>query len=344
MSKAALRQSTEFSQLRALAAKIGADPMQIQGPGGNVSIKSGGHMLVKASGTWLSDAMSEDIFTAVDANAMTAAVRAGDASADAPQTFQIGEGLKPSIETGFHAVLDAPVILHTHCIHTIARSTAPMATADLDALRLVRVGYTKPGAALANSIDRAWHPGARGCVLANHGILAAGASVAEAEDILKAAAKAFDAGIPSPSADPDPALAAQLEGSAWQALGPGATTALAFDAPARQAATGAALFPDQVIFLGPRPFVADSLPIEPPDGPAASLAILPERGAAVPTDASPALLALAHMMGEVVFRLPPDPTRLTETEALDLLGWDAEKHRQALEKARAARLAGDNAR
>lgn len=343
MTPETLRQSPAFTQLRQLAQQLGEDPSQIQGPGGNVSIKEDGVMLVKASGTWLADAMGDDIFTAVDSAAMKAAVEAGDASADAPQSFQIGAGLKPSIETGFHAALDAPVVLHTHCVAALARSTAPISTAELDALGLVRVDYAKPGADVARAICEAWRPGARGCLLTNHGIIAAGETVEEANQVLRDVAAAFDVG-PIPQAAPAAELAKALEGSGWQSLGPGSTTALAFDEDAMALATGAALFPDQVIFLGPRPFKALTLPITPPDGPPASLALLPGRGAAVPEGASPALIALAEMMGDVIFRLPGNPTRLTEDETLELLDWDAEKHRQALELARTARLdAGDSA-
>lgn len=336
LSAEALRESAAFAELRAAAARLGRDPMQIQGPGGNVSLKADGVMLVKASGTWLADAETEDVFTAVDAASMTAAVAAGAPASDLPEEFQVGDGLKPSIETGFHAILDAPVVLHTHCVATLARSTAPLSAAELEPLGLVRVDYAKPGAALAKSILEAWRPGARGVVLANHGIIATGATVAEAEAVLAEAAAAFGTG-PAPHRAPDPTLDADLADSGWRPLSPGATTALAFDPTRLDLALGPALFPDQVIFLGPAPFAGD-LPLRAPEGPARPLALLPNRGAAIPVDASPALEALAEMMGDVVFRLPDTPSRLNEGEIAELLGWDAEKYRQALEKARADRL------
>lgn len=335
-----LRQSDAFARLTATAQRLGADPMQIQGPGGNVSLKSQDTMLVKASGTWLADAETSDIFTAVDTKAMRAALETGDPSADEPATFQLGEGLKPSIETSFHAILDAPVVLHTHCVATLARSTAPIPSAELDALRLVKVPYAMPGAALARSIMEAWQPGARGVVLTNHGIIATGQTVDEAEDVLASAAVAFDAGT-APACAPDPQLAADLEDSPWKPLGPGATTALAFDPARLGLAIGRALCPDQVIFLGPTPFSADTLPIAAPPGPACALVFLPGRGAAIPRDASPALEALAMMIGEVVFRLAGLPTRLDDADTAALLGWDAEKYRQALEEERAERLSAE---
>lgn len=339
MTPDALRQTPEFQRLNTSAARIGADPKQIQGPGGNFSIKAGGTMLVKASGTWLADADTSDIFTAVDATGIKAAVQAGDPTADTPQQFQLGEGAKPSIETGFHAIFDDEVVLHTHCVATLARSTAPFVRAELDALKLSWVPYAKPGAALARAILQAQQPGTRGVILANHGVIVTGTTVAEAEAHLMKIATALET-APVPIASPDPEFEAALADTPWQALGPGATTALAFSPKQRELAIGPAIFPDQVIFLGSSPIKARRLPPEPQMTPPQPLVIVPDQGAAIPRNASPALRALAQMMGEVVFRLPGDPSRLTETEISELLGWDAEAYRQALEQARTERLFG----
>lgn len=339
MSIAELYRSAEFAALCLTAERLGNDPLQIQGPGGNVSIKSGGEMLVKASGTWLADAMQQDIFAPVDAAQMAAALRAGNPAANKPAEFLLSDGLRPSIETSFHAILDAPVVLHTHCVATLARSTAPLSTAELDAVKLVSVPYRKPGAELARAVFDAWHQGAVGAVLANHGLIVVGDTVSEAESRLHTIARHFDTG-PAPQCDPDPELVSDLQGSGWAALGNGTTTALAFHPNALALLTGPALFPDQVIFLGPEPF-ATGLPVRCPAGPPASLAVFPGRGAAVPEKATPACIALAEMMGNVVFRLPGNPTRLTTDQTLDLLGWDSEKYRQILENERTARLAGN---
>ena len=49
-----------------LSAKIGKDLSLIQGGGGNTSIKEEDSMWVKASGKWLSDAETENIFVSVN--------------------------------------------------------------------------------------------------------------------------------------------------------------------------------------------------------------------------------------------------------------------------------------
>jgi len=333
-----LYRSAEFSALKAAAVRLGTDPLQIQGPGGNVSLKAGGKMLVKASGTWLADAEQQEIFAAVDAAAMKSALKDGDPIADKPAEFLLSGGLRPSIETSFHAAIEAPVVLHTHCVATLARSTAPIPAADLDALGLAYVPYFKPGADLARSILEVWSLGKKGVVLGNHGLIIVGESVKEAEARVLEVARFFDRSV-VPERESDPTLAADLSGSGWKPLSAGATTALAFHPEALAQTIEPALFPDQVIFLGPAPFVT-GIPVETREGPPASLALFPGRGAAVPANASPACVALAEMMGEVVFRLPENPSRLTSQQSLELLGWDAEKHRQALEKTRTERLSG----
>jgi len=47
-------------------AAIGADPLLVQGAGGNVSWKESDTLWVKASGTWLKEAVQKDIFVPVE--------------------------------------------------------------------------------------------------------------------------------------------------------------------------------------------------------------------------------------------------------------------------------------
>ena len=77
-----LRADPELAALRAVSARLGADPLQVQGPGGNTSVKRDGAMWVKASGTWLADAATAEIFVPVDAAAMRAAMTADPAAAE----------------------------------------------------------------------------------------------------------------------------------------------------------------------------------------------------------------------------------------------------------------------
>lgn len=46
-------EDADMQDLNALAASLGRDPLVVQGPGGNISLKRDGVMWVKASGTWM---------------------------------------------------------------------------------------------------------------------------------------------------------------------------------------------------------------------------------------------------------------------------------------------------
>lgn len=348
-----LRASAEYAALLTVASRLGRDETQIQGPGGNVSLKSGGRMWVKASGTWLADAETSEVMVPVDAEAMRAALVSGDPKADQPQSFVPDgvetSGLRPSIETSFHAALPAPVVIHTHCVATIAAAVQRGAEAEvrrqLDDLGIVWVPYAKPGAAVARLLLDAWHDGAAGAVLGNHGLIATGPTAAEAETLLHDVSRRLETHAP-PSAAP----AGDFAEPGWISLGAGPTTALAFDQERLSMAKGLGLYPDHVIFLGPRVAVAepgesldDAADRAAAGGPPCGLVLVKRQGAAIRENATPAVRALAEMLGAVVGRLPDsaDLVRLTEHETAELLGWDAEKHRQALERERMARLTGD---
>ena len=53
----------DFTAFCALSARLGRDPLQVQGPGGNTSIKDRETLWIKASGTELADAETKQIFS-----------------------------------------------------------------------------------------------------------------------------------------------------------------------------------------------------------------------------------------------------------------------------------------
>ena len=69
----------------------------------------------------LAEATARDIFVAVDLAAMRAGLRDPDIDADHPLGFSLANrGLCPSIETSLHAEFDWRVIVHVHCVNTLA--------------------------------------------------------------------------------------------------------------------------------------------------------------------------------------------------------------------------------
>ena len=114
----------ELDHLRSVSARIGADPLLVQAAGGNTSLKDDGVMWVKASGTWLQDAQAKDIFVPVDFQALRKALAVDDTACETSVEFVRTDlndgGLRPSIETTVHALIPQRVVLHVHCVNTIA--------------------------------------------------------------------------------------------------------------------------------------------------------------------------------------------------------------------------------
>lgn len=349
MTPQALKETASYQDLLDVSARLGADPLQVQGPGGNTSIKFDGVMWVKASGTWLADAASREIMVPVNAAAIREALVQRHDAHDAKDFVLIGgeDGLRPSIETAFHAALAWPVVLHTHCVATIAvaiRTDAHQIVEErLGDLGAIFVDYVKPGIDLAREIMSAVRPDTRIVVLGNHGLLIAGETAPAAERLLREVSARLDPGLDTASVDVDPAFAATIAGSGLIAVPHGPTQAIAHDPERLAIADGNSLYPDHVIFLGPGvQMCRTSGPIEATavrtvvKSDVRKLILIPGQGVGMPEDASPSVRALAHAFGDVLMRVDPKApvTRLTTAQENELLNWDAEKHRQALEAAR----------
>ena len=121
---AAAPRDVEYRALMELSAALGADPLRTQAAGGNTSIKLDGVMWIKASGKWLAHAASQDIMTPVLIEPLRQAVANGDPRAESALDFidspRNSLGLRPSIETSVHSVIPSPIVVHIHCVNTIA--------------------------------------------------------------------------------------------------------------------------------------------------------------------------------------------------------------------------------
>jgi rhamnose utilization protein RhaD (predicted bifunctional aldolase and dehydrogenase) len=248
-----------FTQLRALSARVGGDPLLVQGPGGNTSVKQEGVLWVKASGTWLAHAAERDIFVPVALERLRQAIASGDERAEEAAQFVLTDqnpsGLRPSIETTFHAVMPQRVVLHVHCVETIAVAVRADAATILDerlrGLPFALVPYARPGLPLTRSILRELTPVKDVLVLANHGLIVASDTVEEAEARLHQVSERLrQAARPAPAADIS-ALSRLAEGSPYHLPRFERTHATATDPVSCGFAARGSLYPDHVIFLGP---------------------------------------------------------------------------------------------
>ena len=183
-----ISRSPEFAALNELSARVGANPAWVQGAGGNTSIKEQGMLWIKASGLWLAHARQQEIMVPVALDALLDAMERGDPLAEQAQHFVRGElnplGLRPSIETTFHAVIPQRVVVHVHCVETIALAVAAEAESmvgkRLAGFRHAFIPYVRPGLSLARAMATSLDGGTDVLVLGNHGLVVAADTVAGA--------------------------------------------------------------------------------------------------------------------------------------------------------------------
>ncbi|MFK7857977.1 MAG: class II aldolase/adducin family protein [Granulosicoccus sp.] len=355
----------QFALLRSHSAVLGRDPWQIQGAGGNTSIKQGDIMWIKASGKWLMHANDDELFVPVMRQPLLDALDASDPRAEKSIAFVVDElnpqGLRPSIETTLHAVLQQRVVIHIHCVDTIAlavRQDAQLQLSErLGAFSWVFIPYVRPGLPLSRSIASRINVDTNVLVLGNHGLVVAADSVAECIVLLESVrlalfcesrrlqsvdehdidmglnANSLHGGTPSPRLDNPDYAPAQFRDA----------HALAFDPVGVDVAAGGSLYPDHVIFLGKGTVVAQvdedvRAVVERcrmgDEQPPVSI-VFPGEGVVLRNDATPGQQAMARCLSDVCLRVPAGTAinYLTEQQNHELLHWEAEQYRQVLNRA-----------
>jgi rhamnose utilization protein RhaD (predicted bifunctional aldolase and dehydrogenase) len=338
----------EMSALKALSARVGADPLLVQAAGGNTSLKHDGVMWIKASGTWLQHAEARDIFVPVAIDPLLAALERDDPACETCAGFVRGDlnssGLRPSIETTVHASFAHKVVVHVHCIATISLALREDAEAilapKLKGVRWAFVPYRRPGLPLAREIRERLKADTNVLILGNHGLVVAGATVAEAAERLDHVVRALTRPERPMRAGPGPQLAGFAQGSGYAASPDPGVHSLALDEASLSVACKGSLYPDHIVFLGAGIAVAE--PGEAPElaarriglegRPEPKLVVVPGEGVLLPHDATPAIHAMARCLADVAVRVEPhDPIRtLSRDDELALVNWDAEKYRQSL--------------
>ncbi len=176
-----------LTTLCTIAQTYGKNPAIIQGGGGNVSIKtSNKEMLVKASGLRLDDLTPDHGFVPIDYETIRSYIETINTKQSPQSLIQendavvanatITSGMRPSIETGFHAVLGTAVI-HTHAV------IANLLNCSIEGKDIIKkifpdalyIPYYTPGVTLTVAINRAHkETPAPLLFLENHGIITYG--------------------------------------------------------------------------------------------------------------------------------------------------------------------------
>ncbi|PYX62567.1 MAG: class II aldolase [Acidobacteria bacterium] len=236
----------ELTPLRELCARIGGDPLLTQASTGNSSIKLEGVLWIKASGEWMANAIHEDILIPLDLAEVKERVKH---KVDPAERYT-----RASIETAMHAVLPHRVVLHVHCVNTIAwavRQDAPVQLEhQLDGLRWQWISYVPSGLPLAWEIEKVLSvsPDTDVLVLGNHGLVIGGNDCGAVEDLLSQVQQRL-AICPRQAGPTDYAALAEIaDGSSWDLPDDDAVHALGTDAISRAVLSGGLRYPCQSIF------------------------------------------------------------------------------------------------
>ena len=112
--------TNKLKDLVKMSQAIGNNSAYIQGGGGNTSVKHGDFMAIKASGSLLSQVSLEKAFSVVSYKEIQDCLRkpriSERALADKINSFSTEDNNRPSIETGFHALLGNSV-MHCHSVY-----------------------------------------------------------------------------------------------------------------------------------------------------------------------------------------------------------------------------------
>ncbi|KAF0127419.1 MAG: class II aldolase/adducin family protein [Elusimicrobia bacterium] len=170
------------ARLAAMARAAGAGPDLTQGGGGNVSLKIGPErMLIKASGSRLAEMTGISGYALVNhgnIKRQLAGCRMDDGELLeylCAQSLPVkgSSAAKPSVETGFHALLNTAVVhIHSACANVLNMTAEGRAAAARLFPGAAWIDYVPPGARLCCAVDGPGRAtGTQVLFLANHGLV-----------------------------------------------------------------------------------------------------------------------------------------------------------------------------
>ena len=309
------------------ALLFGSSTDFVQGAGGNLSCKVKDILWIKASGTRLKDAGSSSIFIPMQLSATKTEVLTTENLQHCCINNPSTDGYRPSIETAIHSLLPHKFVAHVHSLGAISRAISTKAFEYLSMLTIdaekLFIPYHKPGIPLANAIlnqlSNQLHASKNLVILlGNHGLIVASETISEATNLVFQIEQSWNNLPRLIQLEQNPA-------NSWSMLfGP-----QSLDSKEVELLTGGPLTPDQIVFLGSKPFIyweeqtdASKVSIK-PDG---SVWVNSSLG----QDAIEIVSSFVH-----IARISPDSTftqYLSSSQVFELQNWDAEKWRKAQER------------
>ncbi len=326
--------------VNAFCARAAQSRLLVQGAGGNVSWKDQSTLWIKASGAWLRDALTRNIFVPVCLDHLTEALN--QRRFDVVPLVKQDTSLRPSIETPLHALMPQKFVAHLHMVealaHLVRDEDQPVVLEQVGReISAVLVDYHKPGADLAEAVSKslAMGPNVNVVFLRNHGVVIGAETLNELERLMDRVSLYFQH---------DTALTekADCASSLPEIAGYRPCTDDDIHRLARNSSLlqrlshDWALYPDHVVFLGGAAvIVSAALSTREATKLAecgAPFIFVRERGALVSKIATDAHYAQILCYHDVVVRQVQGTKlrTLSEAQIAELIDWDAERYRRQL--------------
>lgn len=183
-----MNQSEDLQKFFEFCRMIGSMTDHVQGGGGNCSYKDNEKMYIKASGTMMSLVDHNNMAIVNFKKVLKALARHSNPDNFDKEVSSLKQNEnKPSIETGFHALLDKYVI-HSHSVYvnTVACSKDFQGIINNLSIPIIWVEYSAPGIDLCKSISKSLSDIRKSLIikpkiifLQNHGLIVSSNSIDE---------------------------------------------------------------------------------------------------------------------------------------------------------------------
>lgn len=171
MNEISERESNVFHEYQELSTAVSSDYSFVQGGGGNVSIKTAEDLIVKASGTRLSEATTSMGFVVLNREVARECIKSGTSLQQAVAASSPSG--RPSIEAPLHVECGGKYVVHVHSVGAIAIGLIEDGFTFCAEEGWQYVEYVLPGEPLLSALKSSenFSSPAGVSILANHGLL-----------------------------------------------------------------------------------------------------------------------------------------------------------------------------
>jgi rhamnose utilization protein RhaD (predicted bifunctional aldolase and dehydrogenase) len=333
--------SDDYTKGASLCSAIGKDPFLSQGAGGNYSWKSEDSLYIKASGMWLSEAQTKNIFVEVNRKKYLNDLKENKFDVDLFKYSQ--NGLKPSIETSMHALLPQKYVIHLHPVKVLAAliqnnwKSLIQEKFKNTSIEFNLIDYYKPGKELAEAIDisKNLNPNANVYFLKNHGIIIAENEFESFKNLLSEILTLFSDQRTENQANYSSEIKISNIPNYLHFTHPVISKLISSNIFQKTLEKNWRLYPDHLVFMGMCPFFISKFKSEEFNKDAKpAIFFEPSNGCYISSNHTKAQLAQLKCYFDVLSSIDDYSSidSLAESDSLDLLNWDAEKYRLTMQQ------------